>query len=152
MENLRLWASGLCKAALIGTVAIGLTPSGSFEKCIKTVVSLFLLCAVILPIFNENTASENDYSKIFDISDTESEALADEACTQTSEYLKKSIEDVLQKNGINYREVVIEMKRDGSTLNVESVTVVNPSEGAEQVKAAVRNELGVEVLTEYEDD
>lgn len=152
MDDLRLWASGLCKAAVIGALAIGLAPSGSLEKCIKTVVSLFLLCSVILPLFKSNSSISADYSKIFDISDAEGEALADEACGQTEEYLKNSVEDVLDKNGINYREVVIEMKRDDYAVSVESVTVVNPSESEETVKAVVKNELGVEIVAEYKDD
>ena len=52
METLRNWALTVALAALAGGIVRLLTPKGSVQKAVRTVVAVFLLCAFLSPLFN----------------------------------------------------------------------------------------------------
>lgn len=148
MDTVRSWAMGLCMAAVAGAAVTALTPSGALEKSVKTVVSVFLLCSMILPLFNNYGSTENFSSNFFDGSDKAQKQLTGEVSRQAGEFLKSSIEKILEENGILYREVVIQMETTDESVSVESVTVAAPDADGEEVKNLIKNELGVEVQVE----
>jgi len=52
MEALRTWALTVALAALAGGIVRLLTPKGSVEKALRTVVAVFLLSAFLSPMFS----------------------------------------------------------------------------------------------------
>jgi len=52
MEALRNWALTVALAALAGGIVRLLTPKGSVEKALRTVVAVFLLSAFLSPMFS----------------------------------------------------------------------------------------------------
>ncbi|MCQ2480048.1 MAG: stage III sporulation protein AF [Clostridia bacterium] len=148
MDTVHSWAVGLCAAAVIGAVVTALIPSGSLEKSVKTVVSVFLICAMILPFLKENLASQRYISINFDESDETQKALSAEVGRETEKYLKNSIEEILQKNGISCKDVVIEIEVKDESVSVSKVTVKAPSAEGEKVKKIIKQELGVEASIE----
>ena len=101
MQAVKEWAVGMCAAAIAGAVVKVLTPSGSFEKSVKTVVAVFLLCAMILPFCGSKTASQRYISTNFDEAELTEQALNDEISRQTAQYLKNSIEKIFKD--VNFR-------------------------------------------------
>ena len=148
MQAVREWAVGMCDAAIAVAVVKVLTPSGSLEKSVKTVVSVFLLCAMILPFCGEKSASQRYISTKFDEAELTEQALTDEVSRQTAQYLKKSIEKILEKNGISYGDVVIDMELKDESVSVRKITVINPDTDAQTVQTIIRKELGAEACVE----
>lgn len=148
MDVIHSWAVGMCAAAVIGAVATALIPSGSLEKSVKTVVSVFLLCALVLPFFKENLASQRYISTNFDEANEINQSISDEVGRQTEKYLKISIEEILQKNGISCDDVIIEMEVKDESVSVSGVIIKNPSADASTVKNIIKQELGVEATVE----
>lgn len=147
MSIIHSWAVGMCSAAVIGAVVTALIPSGSLEKSVKTVVSVFLLCCMILPFFKENLASQRYLSTNFDEAIETETALSSEISKETEKYLKLSIKEILQKNGISCDDVIIEMEVKDESVKVSSV-VIKTTADSEKVKSIIKQELGVEATVE----
>lgn len=137
----------MCSAAVIGAIVTALIPSGSLEKSVKTVVSVFLLCCMILPFFKENLASQRYLSTNFDEAIETEMALSSEISKETEKYLKLSIKEILQKNGISCDDVIIEMEVKDESVEVSSV-VIKTTADSEKVKSIIKHELGVEATVE----
>lgn len=148
MQVVREWAVGMCAAAIAGAAAKLLMPSGSLEKSVKIVVSVFLLCAMILPFCAKESASQRYISMNFDESELTEQALTDEVSRQTAQYLKNSIEKTMEKNGISYGDVVIEMELKDESVSVGKITVINPDTDTQTVQKIIREELGAEACVE----
>lgn len=145
MENIHAWAVGMCAAAIIGSVSALLTPSGSMEKSMKTVISIFLICAVVLPFFKNKVAVNNDISTYFAESEEDAFSITNEVGDQTESYLKTLIYEILQKNGITCEDIVIQIETNEESVNVKSITVYRPNKDAETVCGILKKEAGIEV-------
>ena len=145
MENIHAWAVGMCAAAIIGSVSALLTPSGSMEKSMKTVISIFLICAVVLPLFKNKVAVNNDISTYFAESEEDAFSITNEVGDQTESYLKTLIYEILQKNGITCEDIVIQIETNEESVNVKSITVYRPNKDAETVCGILKKEAGIEV-------
>lgn len=145
MENIHAWAVGMCTAAIIGSVSALLTPSGSMEKSMKTVISIFLICAVVLPFFKNKVAVNNDISTYFAESEEDAFSITNEVSDQTESYLKTLIYEILQKNGITCEDIVIQIETNEESVNVKSITVYRPNKDAETVCGILKKEAGIEV-------
>ena len=145
MENIHAWAVGMCAAAIIGSVSALLTPSGSMEKSMKTVISIFLICAVVLPFFKNKIAVNNDISTYFAESEEDAFSITNEVGDQTESYLKTLIREILQKNGITCEDIDIQIETNEESVNVKSITVYRPNKDAETVCGILKKEAGIEV-------
>lgn len=143
MEALHLWVTGLCSAAIICAVVTLLTPSGAMEKSVKSVVSVFLICMIILPFFKEKLTFSNNSSNILDESSNTAESMNNEVRMQTESYLKNTVEEVLNKNGISFREVVIDMEMTDNSISIKSVTVFGVEKDVQNVKDILYKETGI---------
>lgn len=144
METIHSWALGLCSAAVIGSVAAVLSPSGTLEKSVKTVIAVFIICAVVLPFFKENFALHSYLSTDFDNSDSVCESIGSEVCSQTEKYFKNAVSEILERNGISCRDMIIQIETEDDTVNVKSVTVVSPDKDTDTVKSILKNEAGID--------
>ncbi len=144
METIHSWALGLCAAAVVGSAAAVLTPSGTFEKSIKTVISVFLICALIMPLFKENSALQSYLSINLDEAVKVDESISEQIYMQTEKYFKNTVSEILKKNGISFKDIVIEIEAAEDTVNVKSVTVISPDREAQAVRDILKNEAGID--------
>ncbi len=145
MEFIRTWALGLCISAITGAVVIALSPSGSFEKSIRIVVSVFIICTMILPFSDSGSDIFQDDLFVSDESLSQAEKLSQEAYRQSEEYLRSSVITLLGNNGIFCDDVIIKMNTADNAAVIQSITVVNPDADESKVKALIKDTLGVEV-------
>jgi len=52
MQTIRAWMLTIALSALAGGIVWLLTPKGSVQKAVRTVVAVFLLCAFLSPLLN----------------------------------------------------------------------------------------------------
>lgn len=147
-ETFSSWAAGICAAAVISAAVTALIPSGNLEKSVKTVVSVFLICSLVMPFVKGNVAINGDISKNIEEYEETENALLDEAQRQTEEFMKNSVVEILSENGIICEDVIIQSDMKDGELSIVSVTVVSPSADAQTVKNIVKSQLGAEVTVE----
>ena len=147
-ETFSSWASGICAAAVISAAVTALIPSGNLEKSVKTVISVFLICSLVMPFVKGNIAINGDISKNIEEYEGAENALLDEAQRQTEGFMKNSVVEILSENGITCEDVIIQSDMKDGELSIVSVTVVSPSADAQTVKDIVKSQLGAEVTVE----
>lgn len=146
MEALRLWIMGITFAATVGTVVLVLNPGGGAEKTVKTMVSVFLVCAIVKPL--TKGMKLNFYADLpeEEINMTVGNDINGAVTASFGEKLKKSIENLLDKNGIYYSSVSIDIKTDDDEISVERVLIVLDEKGRNQIaetKEIIEKELGI---------
>ena len=57
MQTIRTWMLTVALSALAGGIVWLLTPKGSVQKAVRTVVAVFLLCAFLSPLLNREGAN-----------------------------------------------------------------------------------------------
>lgn len=142
METVRTWAMGICTAAVISAAVTALIPRGSLEKSVRAVVSVFLICSIVSPLIAYKGSYINE-SSIFIEEETEA-ALYDEIARQTENQIKRAVEDVLRKNGIQFEKVDIQLELKEEEIVVTSVSVINTNTASQNVKQLIMQELGIE--------
>ncbi|MDR1693183.1 MAG: stage III sporulation protein AF [Oscillospiraceae bacterium] len=61
MDFLRQWILGIAGAAVVGTVALAVTPSGSVKKAVRLASALLLIGAVLRPLTGWKTLDFEDF-------------------------------------------------------------------------------------------
>lgn len=154
MDAIRLWVTGLTSAAIIGAIVLVLLPGGGAEKAVKTMVSVFLISSIVLP-FAKITDWEPDTDFFVEDSAAETESsIARQMSEQMKTKLATSIENILQKEGIQVHSVGIDIKTDGDEISVEKISVrikKESSRSLRETKQILETQLGVRADVEVED-
>lgn len=145
MEQIRSWVLSLAVCAIAGAVVLSLAPGGGLEKAIKTMVSVFLICSAVVPLFSSGinidiSSAEIEDSAIYDNS------IAEKISSQTEEYIQKRIEELLSQNGISDAVINIQMKVSDDAISVESVIVgidKKYSSRSREIKKLIKENLGI---------
>ena len=157
MESIRLWITGVASAAVIGSVILALTPDGSAEKTVKTVVSTFLILSMLIPFSKGVELNTETQLSDENISVENKEEITDAIARQIKNKLNTSIEKILAQNGIQAYSVGIDMNTNGDEITIEKVTVVLSKESKKElsfVEKIIKAELDVDatVLLENSED
>ena len=154
METLRSWALTVALSALAGGIVWLLTPKGSVQKAVRTVVAVFLLCAFLSPLFRWS-------GNLFDWALPEPLTLAglDESASRqlqaaVEQEIRGRIGEVLQARGIQFQSGQILLETDilpEGSINIAAVGVIlrrgTDTDGLrEELGAAIG--LDVEVIVE----
>ncbi len=154
MNALRLWCGGVCAAAIAAAVIGFLAPRGNLRHTLRTVLVLFTLCALLLPLGSipfselfsalepENFGAAEDYSK---------RILGDFTKT-AAENLRNLAEKTLIEKGIPYRkiEVAADIDAEGCIEIKQILLVSGDPESALLGEAALSETLGIPVEVTYE--
>ena len=133
MDELRLWITGLTTAAIIGAIVLVLAPGGGAEKTVKTMVSVFLVSSIVLPIAkNTDWKAETEFYLEENAAGTEN-SIAGEMAEQMKTKIADSVENILLKEGIQVHSVSIDIKTDGDELSVEKITVALKKASSQKV-------------------
>lgn len=153
MDMLRQWLISLVFAALAGTLISVISPKGSTEKTLKTVVGIFIIAAICsplselesadfsLPVFAQNNSVQIEE----DMSDYFAQALEKEVGGRLSE--------CAESLNIEIDDVVIKAETDeNSCIIIHEVLIIIQNyeyESAQKAAEALSEELGMPVtLTE----
>ena len=131
--------SSFIAAFCVGCVALGglylICPKGAFEKSVKYVFCLCLVCCVISCFSGIGNIS-------FKISTDETQSVSAGAAAEASRMV---FERALEKSGINFSKLtVLTDKADDGSIIIIKVTVVT-TESAENVKSVISGNGSYEV-------
>ncbi len=124
MDFIKSWTLTIVTAAVIGSLIVTLTPSGSMEKTVRTVVSLFLLVSFFLPFVKENNsgliAEGNqplfESAPEFDHNELMSDMVQNE--------VRRLIAEVLDSHSVKYTEINVDISVSENEMIADKVTVV----------------------------
>lgn len=153
IENFKSWTFALCTASMCGAILNMLLPDGSEKKIFKTVLCLFLLCTMFLPILS------TDFSKFdvdFKIDDngaqmsTVTEELLNFSAESAKEAIINDTKDILSENGIvpNNISLSVNISADGS-INISGFYVSVANGDAENIQKIVEKRTGLVPEIQY---
>lgn len=147
MNDLKGWITGICLSLMLAGLAKLLAPGGSLGRLLQTLLALFVLCAVCVPLAGgirlnldlpeegETAAQEIEHLR---------ETLDEQTRRLAAEQIREQIEVVLAKYSIKSGEISIGMDRteDGSIF-ISEILISIPKE-----QAALSGEIGRTIKTE----
>ena len=155
MEALRQWALCVTFSAVAGAVVYILSPKGATDKTVKTVVSLFLITAILSPFITQKRIY-TDFSAFSaagsapaagNLGDTVNRQLDDTFCA----ILTAQIQSVLREMGITDGQITVLTDIDGQgSIFIKQVTVRIPEKHAdmnEKVKQKIKEATGLDIET-----
>ena len=146
MDIIRSWVTGVTAAAIIGAIVLALTPGGAVEKSVKTVVSVFLISSMILPLVkaeNVNLDFKIDEGQTV----TQNEEIVKSLVEHFKEKLELSINETLNNSGIQVSQISIDINTNGDEISVEKIKIVLKKESADEViraKEILEKELSLQ--------
>ena len=143
MTAVKSWTLLICIVSIISTLLEMLLPKGQMEKIFKVVLSIFILCALLIPLkdlsanINFNNKKDNfvkEENKLKNIVENQMK-LSSEA------NLKSNIKKFLNRKNINPEKIKIIMDTDNNNcISIKKIEVYL-SEGDKDKKDIIKNEL-----------
>ncbi|MBQ8229044.1 MAG: hypothetical protein IJZ88_08550 [Clostridia bacterium] len=135
MDTIRLWISGLTVSAVVGAVVLVLAPEGSVGKSVKTMVSVFIISSILLPLM-KNKELQTDFDFAVGTTAIDDEKILDTVSASFEKKLARSVEDILLQNGIHTHQVSIDIKTNKDEISVEKVSVELEKESSDKTEEA----------------
>jgi len=150
MEALRTWALTVALAALAGGIVRLLTPKGSVEKAVRTVVAVFLLSAFLSPMLSRGGVNldwilpaEFDQAPTLHAFELEIARQVQEAVEAE---LRSRIERVLAARNLDGQILIrTDILSGGSIEIVTAQVILPPGSDANGLAAALKAEIELDV-------
>lgn len=150
MSFIRLWIQGIASAAVAGCIAVMLSPEGKLGKGVKTAVSLFMICSFLLPAVKGN-ADFSEFEKIYSSGNEEyAESYTESAAKELERELKTTCSNILDENGINYKDIIIYIKTDENTVDVKSIEVISDCPDKQKISKIIESKTGIPAAVKTE--
>lgn len=154
MEMIGKFTVGLVMICVIGSVVLVLSPDGTAEKQVKTVVSLVMLLCFLYPFCSGIDFNFNPDIKFYSNTDLNNNLFEDSLKSR----LISDFKSYLVENGVDVVDIEVDMHTSNENqIIIEQVTVLlKPADSMkiEAVQKMLKNKFGVvcnaEVKNEYE--
>jgi hypothetical protein len=147
MDGIKEWAVNLTLCFIASSIIVFLRPKGKLEKPMKTLLSLFLLSAIIMPFIKNSSALDDlpKRSEDFGIDYEDNAVDVRDEMNYLLERQGKAAVEIIVKNkldslGINYSEieVITDIAEDGRIIIKDIVIKASLSQSE---KATAENEI-----------
>lgn len=146
MEIISDSIKGLALAAIAGTIVLFLSPSGATEKSIRTIVSVFLVCCVVMPFVSGDKSLDFSFSLPQKDSLNSQMNITQQAGEQLKEELKEVVSSSLASMGIEPVGVNIDININGEKISVEKIQIIVKEEDfyiSSEVEKKLFDDLGI---------
>ncbi len=148
MDSLKQWLISLAFSALGGTLITVVSPKGANDKTLKTVVGIFIISTVFLPV-SELNVHQFSLSAFADSVEYESDGNDELAFEMLEEELLQRITDIANECGCEIRNIEIDAEYDEGKCIIIHKIILNFTNGNEEniLKTATETEriLGVPI-------
>ncbi len=155
MESVKNWILTIVTAAVAGSVILMISPTGNMQKNVKTVISLFLLMAFMLPMAR-GAIPQFDWDDTLVISENSIFENSDQILRGiTSSEVENSVAEILNDNNIAYYDIDAQFTINDNEINITKIVIelnTNNSVTVETVKSVIKEELGNDVDIEVRND
>ena len=130
-------------AAIIGTITELMIPNSKLDKTIKTVLSVFLICTAINPIFSTVARIQKNHD---DYTNRElNKKVSEQSETLIKENIKTLVESELNEKDLSFKRVCV--LADNHDENHPDITihvyVTNPGNSSFEIKSLLEKKLGL---------
>lgn len=147
MQFLKEWAIGLIVVSAISSIIFLLSPSGKFDKQVKTAVSIVLLAVTVYPFFNVKLSDIDVSEDITSFEGNNIQQTENGALNNFRDVLIENVSETLRNSGYEPTEIVCEAEiNEENELKVNNITVyINEadSENISSIVNLIRNEYGI---------
>ena len=155
MEFIKNWVLIIVSAAVAGSVMLLLCPSGNMERTVKTIISIFLLSAIILP-FSGSGFIKLDFIQY---KETSGEVYKDNIDVIFTEFTADEVENLIKRslndNSVAYDDIMAVVSKKDDVINIEKI-VLNIGEGSaaeadsavKLIKEIIGSGVNVEVIND----
>ncbi|WRS28150.1 stage III sporulation protein AF [Oscillospiraceae bacterium MB08-C2-2] len=159
MEAVKEWAFSLCAAMVACGIGQMVLPKSNLEKLFRLTVSVFFLCCLLTPFFlrGPGLALDVEIEALPDIGERAArleQVLEEQSQRQITTSMEKIIQDKLQKMGINYHTITINITTNGQNdTQVDGVKLTLEKQhqaSGPLIQKTLENELGLAVELEYQ--
>ncbi|NLB36493.1 MAG: hypothetical protein GX824_04235 [Clostridiales bacterium] len=132
MDDIRKWALCVTLCTFVGVIIYILSPKGALDKTMKTIISLFIIAALLSPFINGEGISLEQLSTIDSIDTqkkTEIESLINEQVKQcVINAAREEIKAILKENNIDGGQILIITDiNDAGSIIIKEAQVKIPS-------------------------
>lgn len=154
MQELKVWALNICLCLIGSAIVVFLVPKGNIEKPMKSLVAIFILTILLLPILENKITNINfENSNLFDFdiksSDVNTQiniALAKQGEAAIRDLIDKQLTNIsVEKSKIN---IITDIDEDNRIIIKDIKISVQPSDKRyeEKIKEEVKNLTGLEPI------
>ena len=154
MGDIRGWITGICLSLLAAGLVKMLSPGGGAGKMMNMLLSLFVLCAVCVPVAGglkldlelPETSAQTPEAQLDELDD----ALERQTEELAADKLREQLEIVLAKYEIKNGKISIGMDRlDDNSIFIREIVIYIPDEQAAKagdIGRTIKTELGLDTL------
>lgn len=155
MESVKNWILTIVTVAVAGSVILMISPTGNMQKNVKTVISLFLLMAFILPMAR-GEIPQFDWEDTLVISENSISENSDQILRKiTASEVENSVAEILNDNNIAYYDIDAQFTINNNEINITKIVIeldTSNSVTDEKVKSVIKEEFGNDVDIEVRND
>ena len=144
LEYIRQWVLSISVTGILCTVFVLAAPSGKMKKSVKTVAALYMILAVITPMFKGEIKFNADSfnSAMTQKQQTQNqETLEQQVIQSAKEEIENQIKEILQNNQIEHKKIEVTILKN-EKLYIEKVEISTAT--AKDVGELINLELGIE--------
>ncbi|HZJ78838.1 MAG TPA: hypothetical protein VFD52_08580 [Clostridia bacterium] len=153
MDEVKKWALCVTFSTFIGAIIYIFSPKGALDKSMRTVISVFILAALLSPLINGNGVDFQTFSSMYSVQpnkETDIEQLVNEQIKQGIVNITKAeIEAVLAQNNIDNGQILIitDISEDGSIIikQVEIILDNNSNINTCELSQKIKKKLGLNI-------
>lgn len=156
MEAIRQWALCITLSAIAGAVIYILSPKGATEKAVKTVVSLFIITAILSPFISGKGIKLNlklSQTPSYSVNANQlQEKINEQLKSRAEEEIEKKIETILKKSGIEGGQIAIstDIDKEGS-ISIKETRLIIPKKYSAylaKIKGEIKDTTGLDAEIE----
>lgn len=114
MGFIREWATIVSICAFIACFIDMLCPGRKMDKTIKTVLGIFMICAIFVPVYNTFCSLSTDLSSVqnIEIDRSVNENIKEDFISNASVQIENLSAEILKENGISFKKIDVFMDID----------------------------------------
>lgn len=155
MQFIKDWATGLVVISLVSSIVYLLSPSGQFEKQVKTAVSIILLVTITVPFFKIKSSDNAEVESY--VAFTENDITVNEKgiVENFQDVTVEKITETLKASGFISVKVFCDAEINGNNeLYIDEVTICiskDDSGDAQKIFEIIKEEYGIAAQVEVSD-
>ena len=156
MLDIKQWSVVLCICAVICAIIEIMAPGGNMDKILKTVLSGFVLCALIVPLKNIDLSFDFSvpYTQDFPEQEETQQLLQEQTLTLAEHKIKLLAQAELDKIDVTPENIkIFTDNSDISSISIITIEVTvkeNYSNKTDMIKSGLEQALGLNVTVNIE--
>lgn len=152
MDMIKQWIISLIFACAAGTLVSVISPKGSGEKTLRTVVGIFVIAAICAPLSELDADDFTIPAFAYEYSEYNEYGMNEYLTQALEEEISRRISEIVEKNNLSIGDVTVKAENNNDCIIIHNLLIKaqnNEYESAQNAAEILSDELGIPVtLTE----